>query len=101
MVFVVVSVRVKEGSRGSFLEAFRANVPNVLAEEGCLEYTAAVDLPSGLPPQSADPNVVTILEKWESLEALKRHLSTPHMKAYSEKTGGWVEGRELRILQPA
>ena len=101
MVIVVVSIRVKEGRVQELLETFNANVPNVLAEEGCIEYFAAVDLPTGLPPQSVDADVVTICEKWESLDALKRHLATPHMKAYGAKTKEMVAGRELKILQKA
>lgn len=101
MVVVVVAVKVKRESVASFLEIFKANVPHVLAEEGCIEYFPAVDLPTGMGPQSLDPAVVTIIEKWASLDALKTHLAAPHMQTYRQTTKGMVESMELKVLQPA
>ena len=61
-----------------------------------------MDIASGLPPQILDANVVTIIEKWESLDALRNHLVTPHMKAFFEKRKDMVEGGSLlKVLQEA
>jgi quinol monooxygenase YgiN len=55
-----------------------------------------------LPPQILDANVVTVIEKWESLDALRNHLVTPHMKAFFEKRKDMVEGGSLlKVLQEA
>jgi quinol monooxygenase YgiN len=48
-----------------------------------------------------DENVVTIIEKWESLEALRDHLKAPHMLAYQEKVKDIVEDRSLKVLEEA
>ena len=42
-VHVIAIVTAKAGKRAEVLQAFQANVPNVHAEEGCIEYVATVD----------------------------------------------------------
>jgi quinol monooxygenase YgiN len=42
-VHVLAIITAKPGMRDRVLEAFRANVPNVHAEAGCIEYTATID----------------------------------------------------------
>jgi quinol monooxygenase YgiN len=49
--------------------------------------------------QVLDKNVVTILEKWESLEALHAHLGSPHMLDYREKAKNVVESVSVKVLQ--
>jgi len=101
MINVIASIHVKAGKVSEFLEIFNANVPNVLDEEGCIEYFPTVDFASGLPVQSLDKNVVTIIETWESIEALRAHLIAPHMLAYKEKVKGLVESTSLKVLTEA
>jgi quinol monooxygenase YgiN len=101
MVHVIASIRVKPEGLTKFLQIFKANVPAVRAEAGCVEYSPTVDLPTGLPPQRLDPNVVTIVETWTDLDALRKHLAAPHMAAYREKVKDLVAGTELRVLQDA
>jgi quinol monooxygenase YgiN len=101
MIHVIATIAIK-GSRAEFLEILRANVPKVLAEDGCVRYEPAVDTPSGLGPQvpPRDDRVV-ILESWESLEHLQAHLQAPHMRAYKAAVADLVDGVELQVLEPA
>jgi quinol monooxygenase YgiN len=101
MINVIASIRVKSGRLSEFLEIFKSNVPSVRDERGCIEYFPAVDIDADLPPQSLDENVVTIIEKWESPEALHDHLNAPHMLAYKEKVKGIVENVSLKVLREA
>ena len=101
MIHVIASVKLKSGKRAAFLEVFRANAVTVRKEEGCIEYVPAVDAATDLPPQRLDENVVTILEKWENVAALKAHLLSPHMLTYREKVADFVEEVTLKILQEA
>ena len=101
MINVIASIRVKTGSLSDFLEIFKANMPKVRKEKGCIEYFPAVDIDAKLPPQILDENVVTIIEKWESLEALRDHLASPHMIAYGEKVKNIVTGLSLKVLREA
>lgn len=101
MVQVIASIRVKAGQRARFIEIFKANVPLVRAEDGCIEYFPAVDVDAGMPIQQRDENVVTIIEKWRDLAALNTHGRTPHMRAYWEKTREMVESSSLKVLEEA
>jgi quinol monooxygenase YgiN len=88
-------------AKSRFLGIFKDNVPNVLKEEGCIDYVPTVDAPTGLPPQELQENRVVILEKWESIDALKAHMKTPHMLAYREKVKDLIEKMSLNVLQEA
>lgn len=101
MVVVVASITVKPGQKAAFIEIFKGNLPAVHAEDGCIEYFPTVDADAGVAVQVLDDNVVTIVEKWESMEHLKAHMTAPHMLTYREKVKDIVEGSELRVLEPA
>lgn len=101
MIHVIATVELKPSAREAFLAEFRQNIPNVLAEQGCIEYGPAVDLPTEIKVQiPLRPDVVVVVEKWESLEALYAHLKAPHMAAYREKVKGLVVGTTLQVLEP-
>ena len=102
MIHVIATIRTAAGRHEDFLAAFRQLVPQVRAEAGCLEYGPAVDLATpiaGAAPVRED--VVTVLEKWESVKALQDHLAAPHMLQYREKVKDIVAGVEIRVLAPA
>jgi quinol monooxygenase YgiN len=101
MINVLASIRIKAGQRSDFIKIFKENVPLVRSEKGCIEYFPAVDIDAKLPRQVQDENIVTIIEKWESLEALHNHLKAPHMLVYREKVKDLVESSTLKILQEA
>lgn len=101
MINVLASIRIRQGQRQAFLDIFNANVPKVKQEDGCIEYFPAVDVDAALGAQKLDENMVTIIEKWRSLEALRVHLTVPHMLEYREKVKDLVEDVSLKILQQA
>ncbi|MBW2558278.1 MAG: antibiotic biosynthesis monooxygenase [Deltaproteobacteria bacterium] len=101
MITVVASIRIRPGNKDAFLEIFKANAPNVLKEEGCIEYCPTVDFDTGLPVQKMDGNVITIIEKWSDPKVLESHLKTPHMLAYKEKTKDMTDGLTIKVLQSA
>ena len=101
MIHVLATIRLAKGKRAEWLVIFKANMPAVHAEAGCIEYQPAMDVPTGLTAQSAvDDDEVVVIEKWESLDHLKAHSAAPHMASYREKVKGLVTGMTLRILEP-
>lgn len=100
MITVIASIQVVPDKLLEFVKCFKENVPNVLAEDGCIEYYPTVDIETGLEVQEVDPYIVTIVECWDSIEALKLHLDAPHMKTYREQTKNLVKGVTLKVLQP-
>jgi len=102
MIHVVAVITAKPGMRASILQAFRANGPAVKAEAGCIEYGAAVDLEGGPKFQTQyGPDTLVVIEKWESIDALKAHAAAPHMAAYAAKTKDMIASRLIHILTPA
>ncbi len=102
MIYVLATIELIPGRREDFLRELLVNVPLVQAEEGCLEYAAAVDVPTSIPVQVAPrADVVTVVEKWTSLAALEAHLRAPHMLAYRERVKDYVRGVSLQVLSPA
>ena len=102
MIHVLATVTVKPGKRDAFLAEFHRIVPLVHAEAGCIEYGPSVDVASGLSMQAPlRDNVAVILEKWESLDALKAHTQAPHMADYRVAVKDLVESVQLQILAPA
>ena len=101
MIHVIASITAKASERDAFLEIFKANVPKVLEEEGCVEYSATVDFPTEVPIQETNANVVTIVEKWETFPHLQAHFTAPHMLEYKTKVEDIVEEVSLKILQEA
>ena len=100
MIHVIATVRVKPGRRDDFIELVKSITGQVTEEKGCIRYILTVDAVSGLPPQVLDENLVTMIEAWESLEALRNHLKTPHMAVFFEKRKEMVEGgSSLKVLQ--
>lgn len=99
MIHVIAILTAKTGLRARVLEAFNANVPNVLAEDGCIEYGAAVDIAGASP--AFGPDTFVVVEKWRDLTALKAHAASAHMKAYAAATQDWMDKRAVHVLDPA
>jgi quinol monooxygenase YgiN len=102
MIHVIATIETAPGRREDFLTAFHELVPDVRAEQGCVEYGPAVDLATSIADQPAvRDNVVVVIEKWESVEALKKHLEAPHMLRYRRTVKDLVLGVSIRVLEPA
>src|SRR4051812_48047942 len=100
MIHVVAIITAKPGKRDEVLAHFRANMPAVHAEAGCIEYGPAVDAEGG-PGAKYGADTFVVIEKWESLDHLKAHAASPHMQAYGAKTRELLANREIHVLSPA
>lgn len=68
---VLAIIKTKPGLRDAVLELFQANVPAVLAEDGCLSYYATIDAADGGANQTpVGPDTFVVIEKWASTGAL-------------------------------
>ena len=102
MIFVIATSVLKDGCKEEFIRITKDNLPNVLAEEGCISYVLNEDFPSGLAAQGEiSSNTLTFVECWESIDHLKKHLQAPHMKVFMEKVRPLRESSSLKIVVPA
>jgi quinol monooxygenase YgiN len=99
MIHVLAIITTKPNQRSKVLEIFKANVPAVRAEAGCIEYGPVIDVDGADP--AFGPDTFVVVEKWESMDALQAHAVAPHMKAYAEKTRDLIAKRAVHVLTPA
>lgn len=101
MIHVLAQIETVPGHRDDFLAEFAKVAVLVRQEEGCIEYGAAVDLPTAIPVQNLlGDNAVMIVEKWDDEDALGAHLVAPHMMDYRLRVKPFVQGVTLRVLEP-
>jgi quinol monooxygenase YgiN len=99
MIHVIAIITTKPHQRSKVLELFKANLPAVRAEVGCIEYGPAIDVDGADP--AFGPDTFVVVEKWDSMAALKAHSVAPHMLAYGEKTRDLIAKRAVHVLTPA
>ena len=97
-VHVNAIITAKPGKREEVLANFNANVPAVHAEDGCIEYGAVIDCEGVGFAKAFGPDTFLVVEKWASLDHLKAHAVTPHMKAYSEKNKDLLADRTIHVM---
>jgi quinol monooxygenase YgiN len=73
VVTLVILIETKIGCSNEQIKAFKTLAPLVLAEDGCIAYE--------LTQVTDDENRFVLFEKWKSMDALKIHDATSHMKA--------------------
>ena len=101
MVHVIASIRVKDGCLAEYASLFKENVPNVLAENGCIQYSPCVDADTGWEVQDLDKRRLTVVERWETMDALRAHSRAPHMVAFRARASHLVEGITLQVVRDA
>jgi quinol monooxygenase YgiN len=99
MIHVVAIITAVSGKRDALVRAFKGVVPTVEAEAGCIEYAPVVDVEGANPAYG--PDTFLVIEKWESMAALKAHAAAPHMAAYSSETKHLLASAAVHVLTAA
>lgn len=98
-VHVLAIITTKPGDRKNVLDFVQGIEGTVRAERGCIEYQATIDHPDGLGFQTKlGEDTFVVIEKWESMDALKDHAASPHMAKYANQTRDLVTARTVHIL---
>ncbi len=99
MIRVVAVITAKPGRREDILALFRANMPAVHAEAGCIEYAPFSDAEGFAPLQTAyGADTFVVLETWANAESLKDHGASPHMATYGKAVREMIAERKIYIL---
>ncbi len=75
MIVVQVEVIVEPGSASKVVDAVKKMETATRQEQGCLKYAFTVDI--------TDPGMIRVVERWESVDAIKAHLASPHMAEFN------------------
>ena len=99
MIHVLAIITAKPGKRADVLTAFRANMPAVHAEKGCIEYGPAVDAEGfGKFATAFGADTFVVIEKWATADDLKAHAAAPHMATYAAKVKDLLATRVIHVL---
>ena len=89
-----------EANREDYIARTREILDTVRAEKGCFEYRLLGDCETDWEkPQRFGDRTLWMLEKWESIEALRAHLETPHMKAFGPKVRPFRSASTFHVLE--
>ena len=101
MIHVIAIITAKPGKRDEILKNFKANVPAVHAEKGCIEYGATVDTDGGAVRQVRPRHLRRDREVGEHGRTQGPWRFATHMKAYGAKNKDLVANRAVHVLQNA
>jgi quinol monooxygenase YgiN len=77
-----------------------AVVPTVRAENCCQMYALLKDAETDWDkPQRFGERTLWMVEKWDSIDALKAHIAAPHMKAFGPTVRGMRRSGTFHVLQ--
>jgi quinol monooxygenase YgiN len=100
MIHVLAEITLVPGAREAFVEEFHRLTPLVRAEEGCIEYQGALEVPTGLAAQlPVRDDVFTVVEKWADEATLAAHLVAPHMDEHRTRVRDLTTGTTIRVLR--
>ena len=91
MVKLIARIHTQPGQSDVVAAALRTVAAPSRAEAGNIMYDIC--------RSQADPNVLLVLEEWESQAALDAHMATPHFKAFVDSIGTALAGApELELI---
>ena len=89
-----------EADKAAYIAQTEEILGTVRAEDGCLEYRLLGDAVTDWEkPQRFGDRTLWMLEKWTSVEALRAHLETPHMKAFGPKVRPFRAASTFHVLE--
>ncbi|WP_458456528.1 putative quinol monooxygenase [Methanobrevibacter sp.] len=88
-ILVLAKIQPKEGCQDSIMELADELVYETLQEEGNIDYQLL---------KSAKDDSLTFVEKWESPEALKKHMASPHFLNFGEESEEFVENSDIQVI---
>ncbi len=100
MISVIAHIRFDVSKKAELIKIYEEMVPQVLDEDGCLEYHPHEDLITELPNQLKNEGRFLVIEKWESWKAFQDHLKAPHVIEFREKIKGIVTEVKVNVLKP-
>lgn len=83
MIKVVAKNYIKEDKIEEAVEHIKKLVEITVKEEGCIKYELYQD--------EKDKSILTMIEEWESKEALDKHMSSEHFKSIVPIIGSFAE----------
>lgn len=91
MIIVAGNAKLAPGAVDELRDGLRRLVAETRKEQGCINYSIGADM--------AEEDALVISEMWESLDALKAHMATPHMAEWMKAIGAaGVISSKIRVF---
>ena len=88
MIKVIARSIIKKNHLSDALQIYELLVAETIKETGCITYELFQEL--------NNPNILTLIEDWEDIEALQHHTQMPHYISLVEKLS--LYKKELPVL---
>lgn len=88
-ILVLAKIEPKEGCQDSIIEVSKDLIFETLQEEGNIDYQLL---------QSIEEDTLTFVEKWESPDALKKHMASPHFLNFGEESEEFIENMTIQVI---
>lgn len=88
-ILVLAKIEPKDGCQDSIIEVSAELIDESLQEEGNIDYQLL---------KSLDNDNLTFVEKWESADALKRHMASPHFLNFGEESEEFIKEMTIEVI---
>lgn len=88
-ILVLAKIEPKEGCQDSIIEVAKDLIFETLQEEGNIDYQLL---------KSIEDDTLTFVEKWESPDALKKHMGSPHFLNFGEESEEFIENMTIQVI---
>ena len=88
-ILVLAKIQPKDGCQDTIIELANELIYETLQEEGNIEYRLL---------KSSEDDELTFVEKWESPEALKKHMGSPHLLNFGEESEEFVKNMDIQVI---
>nr|WP_295159987.1 putative quinol monooxygenase [uncultured Methanobrevibacter sp.] len=88
-ILVLAKIEPKEGCQDSIIEVSKDLIFETLQEDGNIDYQLL---------QSIEEDTLTFVEKWESPDALKKHMASPHFLNFGEESEEFIENMTIQVI---
>lgn len=91
MSFIIVLAKItpKKGCVDTIVEISKELIETTLTEDGNIDYQLL---------QSTEDDTLTFVEQWESPDALKQHMTSPHFQSFGAESAEFVENMEIKVI---
>ena len=90
MIYVVATIHTQPGKAPELIAGARACIDGTRREDGCISYDYVQD--------TERPDIVMVIERWASQEAIAAHFKMPHLNDWREKRKPLVQSIKVEII---
>ncbi|MBG1232843.1 putative quinol monooxygenase [Aestuariivirga litoralis] len=90
MIYVVATITTLPGQSPALISGARVCIDATRSEAGCISYDYVRD--------TENPDIVLVVERWSTREALAAHMQTPHLADWRKARQPLVKSTKVEII---